>query len=374
MAERSSNRGRCAQPCRLNYDLCGKKSGLINHDEGAHLLSTKDLNLITVLPELYQNGISGIKIEGRMKRPEYVATVVRIYREAIDRLLQTPEEYYVGADDLRQLEQIFNRDFTKGFLWNESGKKLMSLKRPNNRGVFIGRIVEIDPPKKIMRIKLEKDLSVGDGIEIWVSVGGRVGTTIEKMYVSDSERSDAYTGEIATIYAEGNFRVGDRVFRTHDEKLISTAQKTYIDVETARRIPLEADVKLRLGEPMILTLKDPKGNIVREESDRISEKASAYPMTEKQIEKQLERTGNTSFSINTYSWNIEPGLFMPVSIINELRRKAVNKMEALYAREYEPSGWNMAEKRLRSYLSQSPFRKGKEVKKVIPRLSVTVDE
>ena len=175
---RSGNRGRCAQPCRLPYklvDVDGKN--LLNENVGEYLLSPKDFNTLELLPQIIETGVTSLKIEGRMKRPEYVATVVKVYRDALDNLGNRESGLGIGEFSLfpppysllpnkRKLAQIFNRDFTTAYLEKNPGKDLISDKRPNNRGVLIGRVTKVDGNK--LTLKLTEKISVGDQVEIWV--------------------------------------------------------------------------------------------------------------------------------------------------------------------------------------------------------------
>jgi putative protease len=136
---RSGNRGRCAQPCRLPYTLVEANSGRnVGANLGPHLLSPRDLRLASYLPELVRAGVTALKIEGRMKRPEYVAIVTRIYRQVRDRVL-AGEAGTLKPDEEKDLRQIFNRGFTTGYFLANQGRELMSYLRPNNRGTKIGR-------------------------------------------------------------------------------------------------------------------------------------------------------------------------------------------------------------------------------------------
>ncbi len=371
---RSGNRGRCAQPCRLEYTLIGSKSGTIENKDGTYLLSTKDLNLSEVLPCLIENGFSGLKIEGRMKRPEYVATVVRIYRELIDRYFRNPEEYCVTVEELRQLEQIFNRDFTKGFLMDAKGRDLMSLKRPNNRGVHIGRVTSVDSNRDRVNIQLEKDIAQGDGIEVWVSVGGRVGTILDQIYVNNENRDAAYAGEIISIHIEGRIQPGDRVFRTHDSQLIAIAQNTFLNGEESGKIPLKVRVKLKRDEPMALEFTDPDGRIVTEVSKKHGEPARNYVADEKAIEAQLNRTGNTDFFISEYEWDVEPNTFMPVSIINDLRRNALDQLTAAVQKDQLPKDLDESIQKMNQLLQRLGHSHGKATVTKLPKLAITVND
>ena len=371
---RSGNRGRCAQPCRLEYNLVGTERGLVENKEGPYLLSTKDLNLAQILPCLIENKFSGIKIEGRMKRPEYVATVVRIYRTLIDRYYADPTQYHVTVEEERQLEQIFNRDFTKGFLMGETGTNLMSLRRPNNRGVYIGRVSTVDNNKKLINVNLEKDLSLGDGIEVWVSVGGRVGTIIEMLNVENDSRSIAYAGETVSIPIDGKFQIGDRVFRTHDQKLIAEAKASFSEEEDKGRIPLKAKVRLKRNEPMLIEFQDPDGHVVIEKSERTGEAAKNYAADEETIAVQLERTGNTDFYIAEFDWDVEPNTFMPVSIINDMRRKAIIRLQEMLLQARQPSDLKESMERMNVLKFSAQNSKSSQIRALKPRLAVTVND
>ena len=192
---RSGNRGRCAQPCRLPYKLLNAKGEdmLEGKDAGQYLLSPKDMNTLAILPQLIEAGVVSYKIEGLMKRPEYVAVVVDAYRRAIDSY--KAGNYHVPAEDLANIEQIFNRDFTTAYLTHRPGKEMMSDRRPNNRGVLVGRVTKLDKQHNKATVKLEKELHLGDGLEFWVSVGGRVGTTVTEMLKGGASVEGAHPGE-----------------------------------------------------------------------------------------------------------------------------------------------------------------------------------
>ena len=127
---RSGNRGRCAQPCRMEYRLTGPEGNDLAANVGPHLLSPRDLSLLPHLPLLRNAGVHALKIEGRMKRPEYVGTVVRVYRHALDRLAERPEAYAPLPEELRDLEQVFNRSFTPGFFLGDQGPDYLNCRRP----------------------------------------------------------------------------------------------------------------------------------------------------------------------------------------------------------------------------------------------------
>ncbi|HHX50014.1 MAG TPA: U32 family peptidase, partial [Clostridia bacterium] len=195
---RSGNRGRCAQPCRLPYRLVDDTGKLATRTEkvGDYLLSPRDLCTLDLIPELVKSGVTAFKFEGRMKKPEYVATVIRVYRQALDRYLQDPGGFSVSTEEKQQLEQVFNRDFTTGYFLGNQGRELMSWKRPNNRGVYLGRVLSLNPAKVSVKVRLELPLSRGDGVEYWVTRGGRTGVAIDHIVLDGKEVDKAPAGSV----------------------------------------------------------------------------------------------------------------------------------------------------------------------------------
>ena len=142
---RSGNRGRCAQPCRLPYELKNESGQTMGKKDECYRLSPKDLCALDEIPQMIQAGIDSFKIEGRMKKPEYVAAVTRMYRKYVDRYLENPDApYKVEEQDYKQLMELYNRGgFTKGYYEKHNGKDMMSMKRPNHQGLFVGEIQQI---------------------------------------------------------------------------------------------------------------------------------------------------------------------------------------------------------------------------------------
>lgn len=324
---RSGNRGRCAQPCRMTYSLVDDRGTVLSNKEvGEHLLSPRDLNTLELLPELCRLEIASLKFEGRMKRPEYVATVIRVYREALERLKEHPEEFYVLPEEERQLAQIFNRDFTTGYLPGNPGWELMSYKRPNNRGVRLGRIEKLLKNGTMAEIKLDEKLCTGDGIEIWVTRGGREGFFVSEIYKDGKAVSEAVPGEMVTINISGKPRVGDRIFKTHDARLVERAQNSYHNPQ--KFIPLNMKLTARQEQPVILEGWDCDGHRAQAVSSSYkAELALRYPATRETVMKQLDRLGGTSFSLDQVLLEMEEGLMIPASELNGLRRQVVAEIE-----------------------------------------------
>lgn len=332
---RSGNRGRCAQPCRLPYKLLNAegKEMLAGKDAGQYLLSPKDMNTLSVLPQLIEAGVVSYKIEGRMKRPEYVAVVVDAYRRAIDSY--KAGNYNVPEEDLANIEQIFNRDFTTAYMVNRPGREMMSDRRPNNRGVLIGRVTKIDKLHNKAMVKLDKELHVGDGLEFWVTVGGRVGTTVTEMLLNGKSVEVAMPGQQVTIDVPNGVRFNDRVFRTLDAGLMAYAGK-FFGPESKKRIPVDAVVTARNGEPMTIMLTDDEGNFGYGETNFIVEEARKRPLDDAGVRKQLDRMGTTEYVLRSLSFVHDENVMVPMSEMNEARRMACEALDKARLEAFGP--------------------------------------
>ncbi|MGI6451584.1 MAG: DUF3656 domain-containing U32 family peptidase [Desulfitobacteriia bacterium] len=326
---RSGNRGRCAQPCRMAYQLVDEKGRDLLADQklGEHLLSPRDLNLAEHLAELQKAGVRSLKIEGRMKRPEYVATVTRIYRQALDDL-QRKNPAGLSEQDRYELTQIFNRDFTTGYLHGYQGREMMSYTRPNNRGTRLGRILEVR--NNYLTIKLEKKLNSGDGLEIWTK-RGREGVTVGKIIdLSGQTLPSAEQGASVRIEFNGSARVGDRVFKTYDQELMEKARISFQEGKEKRKRPLHMKLSGRLGEKLELEVTDSESQVTVQSAVPAAE-ALNRPLTYDYLFQQLGRLGNTAFTLQELELDLKGDLIVPVREINELRRLAIEKLIAARA-------------------------------------------
>lgn len=333
---RSGNRGRCAQPCRLPYKLLNVKGEdmLSGKDAGQYLLSPKDMNTLHILPQLIETGVVSYKIEGRMKRPEYVAVVVDAYRRAIDSYLAG--NYHVPEEDFANIEQIFNRDFTTAYMVNRPGKEMMSDRRPNNRGVLVGRVAKLDKQRNKAVIKLEKELHLGDGLEFWVSVGGRVGTTVTEMLRNGAVVESAASGEQVTIDVPKGVRLNDRVFRTLDSRLMAYAGQ-FFGTDAKKRISVDVVVTAKLGQPMTVVMTDDEGNVGYGETDFIVEAARKRALDEATVRKQMDRLGSTEYFLSSMKFIHDENVMVPMSEMNEARRMACEALDAARLEAFAPS-------------------------------------
>ncbi len=195
------------------------------------------------------------------------------------------------------------------------GVSLMSHLRPNNRGVFLGRVKGVRG--RYVAI-LEKDLHRGDGIEIWVKVGGRLGTTVADIRLDGKKAESARAGQTVEIEIEGRISDGDRVFKTYDAALMGAAQESYQQMGTD--MPLHFFVKAALGENLYLEVKDERGHEASYEAPYRVEKAVKTPTGYDGVEKQLVRLGGSGFFLSSLEVDLEEGILIPASSLNQARR------------------------------------------------------
>ncbi len=343
---RSGNRGRCAQPCRLPYAMVDENGeNVLEGKAGKYLLSPRDLNTIDHIPELIEAGITSLKIEGRMKRPEYVATVVRTYRQAIDRY-ERGEDYAVSDAQHDALTQVFNRDFTTAYLEKNQGKNMMSDRRPNNRGLLVGRVVSYDWKTGKVCLHLSRPLAVGDQMDFWVKVGGRVAATIGAMQDRDGnalQRGEA--GQEVIFSVPSRVHPHDRAFKVYDAALMERAKETFTSGAPVRRIPLRVRAVAAIGEPLRLAGEDADGNHAEAQTAFIGEAAKKRPLTEETLQKQIARLGTSVFELEQLDCEIRGDVMVPMSEINEARRALVEaleekRLEPFHRREAVPTdGW-----------------------------------
>lgn len=331
---RSGNRGRCAQPCRLPYSLVDEHGDDLSQSAGKYLLSPKDMNTIEILPELLEAGVTSLKIEGRMKRPEYVATVVGVYRKAIDSY-EKSGVYSIPRGGQNQLRQIFNRDFTTAYLEGRPGRNMMSDRRPNNRGVLIGRVVSYDDKNGRVTAKLSAPVSNGDQVDFWVKVGGRVAVTVSKLRNSEGRDIDsAEQGEVS-FAVTGRVHPHDRIFKVYDASLMEMARAKFKSGSPIRRKQIDVWVYVAIGSPMIVKMSDEDGNTARAETNFVGEVAQKHPLDENGVRKQFSRMGSTIYEIRSLKCDINGNVMIPMSEINEVRRRAASQLDDMRLSHYE---------------------------------------
>ena len=318
IGNRSGNRGRCAQPCRQRYTMIDITTGEEVSSDGDYLLSTRDLNAIEEINQIIDAGVHSLKIEGRMKKAEYVATVIGSYRDAVDNYLRT-KKVNVSHDVMADLYTIFNRKFTKGFLLGEVGKDVMNSQVPNNQGLYIGKVVDYNKKAKRLKIALEENLKKGDGINLG---GGVIGRIIKGKEITDI----GYKGEIIEIDFIGEARRNQMIFKTSDTKLMDKVQSTFKQDKELAKSFIDGEIILKLGENPVIKFTDLQGNEAKVVGDFIIEKALKVPMSEEKIETQLRKLGNTPYELRHLKIDLDDGISLPISVINQIRRECIDKL------------------------------------------------
>lgn len=305
---RSANRGECAQTCRLPYTLY--KNNQFIETEGKYLLSLKDLNALPLIPELIESGVNSFKIEGRMKRPEYVACMCRIYRQAIDAYYRN-EKFDVKEEMIEEMKKVFNRGFTTGYLENKEGLSIMSTIRPNHQGVRIGKVVGFHHDKMV--ISLEKELNQHDGIRI-LNEKEDQGFIVNYIYKNGKLVNSANNERIELQKVKA--RVGDIVMKTSDGKQLNALSKY-----PSRKVEVSLKAILHKDKPVCLSIKDHEHEITVY-SDILVEKALNVSLDENRIKQQLTKLGNTPFVCTNIEIDMEDDISFPISKLNEIRRNA----------------------------------------------------
>lgn len=318
---RSANRGHCAQPCRLPYELIDE-AGRVLGDAGAHLLSPKDLAGITVLPEFIDAGVAALKIEGRMKSAEYVSLVTGVYRDAIDRAAHSDGEYSVREGELSVLKEAFSRGFTEAYLTGERGNEMMSYKRPNNRGVPVGRVTQYKEGKAT--IALDVPLEAEDTIELWTS-RGRFAQRVGVLSHGEGTHRSAPSGVRVTIAVDEAVSQGDRVFRVRNAALSAAATRTF-ETGSAATVPLRVEVRLVVGEPLRIRIIDEIGRSGQAEG-AVVEEARTKAVTAEEVEEHVGRMGGTAFSAHTWDVSLSPNAGIGYSTLHRIRREAIEAYE-----------------------------------------------
>ena len=331
---RSGNRGKCAQPCRLPYELLDENEKII--DKG-YLLSTRDLCGLETLPQLIKSGVSSLKIEGRMKTPEYVATVTRIYRKYIDLakkyISSEISEYIIEEKDKQDLMQVYNRGgFSNGHLSNKTNKKLVYPEKQNNMGLPLGKIIKYNTKKGLVTAKLENTLSIGDGISF---ENENTKYTISELLEKDKNIKQAQINQIVTFgRMKGNINVGDKIYKISNKELSILALESYS--KEYRKNLIDCKIDIHENQKISLTLYsmsfDVKIDFIY---DYIPELAQNAPITEEKIINQFNKTLDTCFQFDKFEINLDNNLFIPVSIINDIRREALSKLETKILSTFE---------------------------------------
>lgn len=319
---RSGNRGRCAQPCRQKYTLM---SG--NGSYNGYVLSPRDLCTIDYLGDIMETGVKSLKVEGRMKRPEYVAAVISVYRNAIDSY-KLHGKIDITEDDRIKLLKAFNRGgFTDAHHLGKGYGEMMSFERPKNWGTYLGRIAEVYEDKKLFETALEDNLTKGDGIEVWTKPAENVGFTVDRILFKGKTVERCGRGERVMLQYHGG-RKGDRIYKTSDIEFIKSMENTYKSAEPLRKMPLDFIIDVREGMEVDFKVCDHEGNCV-ELKGPLPERAIKIQLTEEKIREQIGKLGGTPYYADKMDISLDSNLSLAASSLNILRRNGIREITSM---------------------------------------------
>lgn len=329
---RSGNRGRCAQPCRRKYSFYNFRTGKVEvENQNKHLLSTRDLNTYNRLEELAEIGVASLKIEGRMKKPEYVAIVVKHYRTALDSIFKKSEDKTKEAD--YELKSAFNREFTEGYLFNKRNREIVSIERPDNRGVRLGKV--LGQKGDIASIIIQDGfLNDGDGIEIIPQNGRSTGTIISGIRVKGINVKSAKKGDTVEIFIRDRVEAGSQVNKTFDSVLNRKAREEY-SPENTRKITVECKLIIKAGQKPLIVVRDSDGNSASYTDEERIELAVKAATTAERVMEQLGKTGDTPYLIEVTDAVIEENCYIPARQINRMRREVLELLSQKRSGKYD---------------------------------------
>ena len=352
---RSANRGECAQACRMPYDLVSDGKPVPLGDK-RYLLSPQDLAGLEILPELVRAGVASLKIEGRLKAPEYVASITKVYRSALDKLFsrqdtraQSKEENLNlvssalgGSTSSRyDMEMSFSRGLHTGWFGGIDNQKLVHARFGKKRGVFLGEVTRVQGEK--VTLQLQAPLKLGDGV---VFDAGRPDEKEEggRIYgIKNFQGQSTRTEESVLEFGHGDIdfnriHAGDKLWKTNDPELDKRLRQSFAgDAPRFQRL-IEIEVHGHAGKPLTLIARDEIGHVVQLDSAMPLEKAEKRPLTTERLREQLGRLGGTPFALGGLKNDLSGEVMLPVSELNRLRREAAIELETLSAR---PKCWQL---------------------------------
>jgi U32 family peptidase len=343
---RSANRGECAQACRMPYELVSDGRDVPLGDR-RYLLSPQDLAGLEVLPGLVRAGVASLKIEGRLKSPEYVANITRIYRRALDNLRNQTQGAIPRSPDLTrtpsarewyELEMAFSRGLHTGWFRGVNNQQLVHARFGKKRGVYLGRVIRVTDEK--VATKLEALLKPGDGIVFDAGrpeepeQGGRV-------YSVENRGAETLLGFGRGDVDFRKIRSGDKLWKTSDPELERELRRTYSGEKPKFQREVIFEAHGRVGSPLTLIARDEYGHVVRTSSSMPLAPAEAQPLTLARLNEQLGRLGGTPFKLARVQNFLDPSVILPLSELNRMRRELSAELERLWK---EPRRWTLTQR------------------------------
>ncbi|MGO8764985.1 MAG: peptidase U32 family protein, partial [Limisphaerales bacterium] len=329
---RSANRGECAQACRMPYELLSDGQ-LVPLGDRKYLLSPQDLAGMEVLPELMCAGVASLKIEGRLKTPEYVASITRVYRGALDNLRFTNDDLRAVGENNRQspivnhkyeMEMSFSRGLYTGWFRGTNNQELVHARFGKKRGVFLGEVTRIERNRVVL--SLQAPLKPGDGV-VFDAGNPEVGEEGGRVYELATRN-----GETSLSFGHGDIdfsriHAGDKLWKTNDPELDRRLRQSYAgDVPKFQR-PVEMEIHGLAGKPLTLIARDEFGHIAQVDSAMPLAPAQKQPLTTERLRGQLGRLGGTPFKLGELKNHLQGDVLVPVSELNRLRREVVTELE-----------------------------------------------
>lgn len=336
---RSANRGECAQACRLPYELISDGHPVPLGDR-RYLLSPQDLSGLEVLPELIRAGVASLKIEGRLKSPDYVASITRVYRQALDRALAgaAPDADPQLANSWKyDLEMGFSRGLYTGWFRGIQNQELVHARFGKKRGVWVGDVASVT--RNGVQLRLESGVKPGDGLVFDAGtpdLGEEGGRVYEVRPMPSGSLTELRFGRGDVNLAR--VKVGNKVWKTSDPELERRVRQTYEGEVPRFQRELRADVQGRVGQRLGLILRDELGHVVEVLSTMLLVPAEQRPLTEQVLVDQLGRLGGTGFRLASLKSHLEGPVMLPVSELNRLRREAVQQLQQ---RRAQPKRWTL---------------------------------
>ena len=316
---RSGNRGKCAGPCRLPYELLENDKKI----DSGYLLSTRDVCGLDFIPKLIKAGVKCFKIEGRMKSPEYVATVTKIYRKYID-LAMSNEPYIIDPNDKKELLQVFNRGmFSSGHFSNTPNKNLVFKDKPNHMGLFLGTVQKYNKNKGYITLKLKEPINIGDKVSVEKESGSY---TISELMENKNNIRETKVNQIVTIgRIKGSISSGDKVYKISSKYITTTANESYKSEN--RKVSLNCNVIIKKSCPVTIKitscndLLEYKNLDITYQMPYIPEDAKNRPLDKETIIRQISKTNSTPYKFKNIKIDLDENVYLPkLSILNELRR------------------------------------------------------
>ena len=389
---RSANRGECAQACRMPYELVADGQ-LVPLGDRKYLLSPQDLAGLEIVPELVRAGVASLKIEGRLKSPEYVANITRIYREALDNISAQiglpgsggrspgkparPPGLAPGSAAY-DMEMAFSRGLYTGWFRGTNNQELVHARFGKKRGVYLGEVVEVRNEAVLLR--LEGPVKPGDGVVFDAGKpeekeeGGRVYEIRNgRTPWSSGERQERQSPPLIELgFGRGDIdysrvRPGNKVWKTSDPELDRHLRQSFEGNRPKFQRPISLEVHGLDGKPLTVIARDELGHIARAESTMPLNRAEKQPLSTERLREQLGRLGGTPFRLEGLTNLLEGDVLVPLSELNRLRRDIVQALEAQRA---QPPRWTLVQpgaEEIRVRSRQEPGRAS-----IAPQLHVLV--